>query len=246
MFESQLHGSSSFITLTYDEASCPFPPSLDYSHFQKFMKRLRKSLGPLRFFVVGEYGPENGRPHFHACIFGTDFSSDRYVFAWSAAGNPYYRSPSLEKLWPFGFSSVCDLTFESAAYVARYSLKKVTGDLAQYYYRFVDADSGEVSMLKPEFCRMSLKPGIGGQWFDKYYKDVYSYDYVVVNGHKCRPPRYFDKLFRRLDRINYDYLKSDRSSSVRDLHDLSDARLLVRERVHLAALQRLSPRGDLL
>lgn len=243
MFESQFHGSNAFITLTYDEANVPFPPSLDYSHFQKFMKRLRKQFGPLRFFMCGEYGPQLSRPHFHACIFGTDFP-DRVHWSTSSSGHSLYRSAALERLWPVGFSSVAELNFETAAYVARYSLGKITGDLAEAHYRFVDADTGEVSQRTPEFCHMSLKPGIGGQWFDKYSADVLNGDFVVINGRKCRPPRYFDKLLRRLDRVEYDFVKSDRSANPVSVHSCS-SRLRVREQVQLAALQQLSPRGDL-
>lgn len=243
MFESQFHGANSFITLTYDAGTCPYPPSLDYSHFQKFMKRLRKKLGPLRFFMCGEYGPENGRPHFHACIFGTDFS-DRYLWDKSPSGHDLYRSDTLESLWPLGFSSVAELNFQTAAYVARYTLKKVTGPAAEAHYAFVDPSTGEVSQLTPEMARMSLKPGIGGPWFDKFASDVYPHDYVVVNGHKCRPPRYFDKLLRRLDRDEYELIKGDRTANPVSVHN-SDSRLAVREKVQLAALQQLSPRGDL-
>lgn len=241
MFESQCHESSSFITLTYDESHCPFPPSLDYSHFQKFMKRLRKQFGAVRFFMCGEYGSQNGRPHFHACIFGTDFP-DRVFWSSTPRGDKLFRSPSLERLWPFGISSVGELTFKSAAYVARYSLKKVTGDLAESHYRFVDLDTGEVSQLVPEFCHMSLKPGIGGRWFELYSSDVYgSHDYVVVNGHKCKPPKYFDRLFKRLDRREFDFVKDDREQAgLARSGESSDARLAARERVQLAALKQLS------
>ncbi len=243
MFEAQFHPSNSFITLTYDEAHMPFPPSLHYPDFQKFMKRLRKDTPqPLRFFMCGEYGAEHARPHYHACIFGTDFP-DRVVWERSSTGHDIYRSPQLEKLWPFGYSSVADLSFESAAYVARYVLKKITGDAAEQHYRFIDAETGEVYQRVPEFARMSLKPGIGGPFFDKFKEDVYPHDYVVVNGHKCRPPRYFDKLFKRFDRAEYDLLKSDRSCNPASVHN-SSSRLAVRETVQIAALKQLSPRGD--
>lgn len=243
MFESQFHAASSFITLTYDGQFVPNPPSLDYSHFQKFMKRLRKKYGPLRFFMCGEYGPENLRPHFHACIFGTDFP-DRSLHSRTRSGHDLFRSADLERLWPFGFSSVAELNFQTAAYVARYTLKKVTGDAAEAHYRYVDPDTGEVSFRTPEMARMSLKPGIGGPWFQKYAGDVFPHDYVVINGHKCRPPRYFEKLLRRADPTEYEFIKSDRSAHPSSVHN-TDSRLAVREQVQLAALQQLSPRGNL-
>lgn len=243
MFESQFHAASSFITLTYSEDTCPNPPSLRYSDFQKFMKRLRKAFGPLRFFMCGEYGPKNLRPHFHACIFGTDFA-DRQIYSRSASGHIIYRSSDLERLWPFGFSSVAELNFLTAAYVARYTLKKVTGDAAEAHYRYICPETGEVSFRTPEMARMSLKPGIGGPWYAKYSGDVFPHDYVVINGHKCRPPRYFEKLLRRADPTEYEFIKSDRMAHPSSVHN-TDSRLAVREQVQLAALQQLSPRGDL-
>lgn len=239
MFESQLHAESSFLTLTYDEVHLPRPPSLDYRHFQLFMKRLRKKLAkPLRFYCCGEYGDENGRPHFHAAIFGDAFLGDRYYWSKGSKGDKLYRSPLLESVWTSGSSLIGDLTFESAAYMARYIMKKITGDLAESHYQYLDCDSGEVFQLTPEFCHMSLKPGIGGKWFDLYSSDVYNgHDFVIVNGHKVKPPRYFDKLLRRLDSDLLRDVKESRDyRGYLNRFESSDDRLRVREKVALAAL----------
>lgn len=247
MFEAQMHERNSFLTLTYSPENLPFPPSLEYKHFQDFMKRLRSSLDrKVRFYMCGEYGEQFARPHYHVALFGEDFSDDR-VF-WSKSGDfPLYRSPLLERLWSHGFCSIGDLTFESAAYVARYVMKKVTGDLAEEHYRFVDVNSGEVYQLTPEFCRMSLKPGIGGRWFDLYSSDVYSsHDYVVVNGRKCKPPRYFDRLLKRKAPDLYQDVKDAREwRGYQQRADNTDVRLAVKETVQRAALNTLKPRnGD--
>lgn len=246
MFESQLHDASTFITLTYSPENLPNPPSLDYRHFQLFMKRLRKALGPLRYFAVGEYGADHFRPHFHACLFGTDFP-DRQLHSRTRAGHNLYRSATLERAWPFGYSSCAELTFDSAAYVARYSLKKVNGDRAEDHYRWYDPDTGEVTQLQPEFARMSLKPGIGGRWFELYSSDVYDgHDYVVVNGRKCRPPRYFDKLLERTDPDRYAEVKAAREATGKKMaHENTPERLAVREAVREAALNQTSPRKTL-
>lgn len=249
MFESQFYDSNCFITLTYSEDQCPYPPSLDYSHFQKFMKRLRRKVGSLRFFCAGEYGDKFGRPHFHACIFGYDFP-DRVFFKRSRSGNVYYRSQLLEDLWPFGYSSVANLEFDSAAYVARYCLKKVTGDDADVHYSFVDPQTGEVSYLEPELARMSLRPGIGARWFDKYWDTDLSRDYVVINGRRCKPPRYFDKLFEKLDPLAFDDIKQERAFLAAQRaqaapDEQSYERLRYREDVVSRRLALLSPRGDL-
>ena len=121
LHEAQLHENNCFITLTYDDAHLPGDRSLHYSDFQKFLKRFRKSLGgaKIRYYMAGEYGEKFGRPHWHACIFGYDFH-DKKLFKRTAAGSLIYTSEHLKKLWPFGHSSIGDVTFESAAYVARY------------------------------------------------------------------------------------------------------------------------------
>lgn len=123
MHEASLYDKNCFITLTYDDEHLPKNRGLDVSHFQNFMKRLRKEYGQgIRFFHAGEYGSKTRRPHYHALLFNHDFVDKSLI----AVRNDHrlYVSPSLQRLWPFGYSSVGDVTFESAAYVARYSLKK--------------------------------------------------------------------------------------------------------------------------
>jgi hypothetical protein len=200
LHESSLYESNSFITLTYDDSNLPAGGSLNYPDFQRFMKRLRKnSKSAIRFYMGGEYGESTARPHFHACLFGYDFP-DKVFFRKSASGEKLYTSKFLESLWPFGLSSIGDVTFASAAYIARYCVQKVTGDAADAHYscpEFVDEDGVIRSSVVPEFNHMSLKPGIGARWLSKYQTDVFPRDYVVVNGVKTKPPKYYDVLFER-------------------------------------------------
>ena len=153
--ESSLHIFNSFITLTYDPSHLPVDGSLNIEHFQKFMKRLRKKLHPLkiRFFHCGEYGDLTRRPHYHALIFGYAFP-DRKLFKKSKSGD-LYTSELLTKVWGLGHASVGDLTFESAAYVARYIMKKVNGDLVKSHYEAIDYETGEIFNLKPEYVSIS-------------------------------------------------------------------------------------------
>lgn len=134
--ESKLHKDNCFITLTYNDANLPSDKSLHYYDFQCFMKRLRKQYpgSKIRYYMCGEYGENFGRPHFHACIFGFNFDD---LKLWKVQNKQkLYRSKKLEKLWDKGHSSVGTVTFESAAYVARYIMKKVTGDAAKNHYTF--------------------------------------------------------------------------------------------------------------
>lgn len=234
MHEASLYERNCFVTLTYDDANLPNRGMLDYPAFQKFMKRLRKrsDADGVRFYMCGEYGPDNWRPHYHACLFNFDFE-DKTYFSRSPAGEKIYRSDALEKLWPFGFSSVGGLTFESAAYVARYCVAKVTGHNASAHYRRQDADG--VYQLPPEFNHMSLKPGIGARWLEKWRTDVYPHDYVVVRGVEVKPPKYYDKLFSAQFPEDFEDIQFKRELDGRSrFEDNTDARLAVREIVHRA------------
>lgn len=208
--ESRSHAANCFVTLTYSPEHLPANGSLHYPDFQRFMKRLRKHFGKgVRFYMCGEYGEELDRPHYHACLFGIDFSGDRKLWS-NNNGHKLYRSPTLEFLWPFGFSTIAELTFDTAAYTARYVMKKVTGAMADDHYRKVDPDTGEIHQLVPEFNKMSLKPGIGALFLDKYMSDIYPNDYVVVSGKKSKPPRFYDKKFEKVDPDAFDQIKADR------------------------------------
>lgn len=263
MHEASLYSENCFITLTYSPEHLPDNGSLDYDHFQKFMKRLRFSnIGidtivddngaeqrPIRFYMAGEYGGERGRPHFHACIFNFDFK-DKKPWKRSPSGEILYRSAELEELWPYGFSSVGSVNFKSAAYVARYIMKKVTGNAAAAAYETVDAD-GVVDYRVPEFNKMSLKPGIGARWFDKYSSDVFPHDYVVVNGKKCKPPRYYDNLYLKQTGFYFEHFDKIVSSAVDEIafarHELAllnrldntPERLKVKETIAYAKLSKL-------
>lgn len=134
--EASLHKRNCFITLTYNNDHLPEDRGLHYDHFQLFMKRLRKKYGEgIRFYMCGEYGEKLGRPHFHACLFNHDFS-DKTPWKTTETGFKLFRSKELEELWPYGYSSVGAVSFESAAYVARYIMKKVNGEAAEMHYTF--------------------------------------------------------------------------------------------------------------
>lgn len=193
--EASLYERNCFITLTFDEASLPSPPSLDVRHWQLFMKRLKKANNgkSIRFYMGAEYGTKGGRPHYHAILFNHDFD-DKVIHTYNSRGEPIYTSRSLERVWKQGYCSVAACTFESASYVARYCTKKVTGDAAHDHYQYIDAD-GVVHQLTPEFSTQSKVPGIGVPWLKKYFTDVYDHDHVVVRNRVMRPPRAYDKLY---------------------------------------------------
>ena len=204
------------------------------------MKRLRKyAKTPVRFYMCGEYGDMGGRPHYHACLFGYSFA-DLQLVNHSPAGSPIYRSAVLESLWTFGFSSVGEVTFESAAYVARYIMKKITGSQSDAHYRDVDLSSGEIITRCKEFNRMSLKPGIGAKWFEKFNTDVFPHDRVIINGSKSKPPRYYDKLYSRMNPIGFEDIQYFRElAAIPHSADNTPERLRVKSVVAQARLAQL-------
>jgi len=250
MHEAQLWEKNCFITLTYEDP----PPwnSLVHSDFQKFMKRLRKrfkgdkeyiddrtgkSSHPIRFYMAGEYGSARGRPHYHACIFNFAFEDLKFLRR-TNSGSDLYRSAQLESLWPYGFSSVGDVTFESAAYVARYVMKKQNQDID--VHAPVDLETGEVIERLPEYNRMSLKPGIGANFVDKYKSDVFPNDYVVVNGHKAKPPRYYFKRLQQQDPDLYEQVEYSRAmKGLESCEENTVERLGARQKVLQAKLKQL-------
>lgn len=240
MHEASLWPRSCFVTLTYGRNKVPPNGSLEHRDFQLFMKRVRKSFGPVRFYMCGEYGPLNGRPHYHACLFNVDFRSDRVPAGKSASGMLFYDSPTLGKLWSHGIVSVQDLTPETASYCARYIMKKALGKNAESAYQVVD-DDGVVVQKRPEYAAMSLRPGIGAGWFRRYSGDVFPFDYVVAAGVERRPPRYYDKLLKRSGDVVADEVEFARLEKARaHAADQTDERLAVRETVHLARVRNLA------
>lgn len=240
LHEAQCHEHNMFITLTYSDECLPSDNSLHYRDFQLFLKRLRRKYGQVRFFMCGEYGEQFSRPHYHACIFGLTFT-DLVLLGRTDSGSPLFKSKSLETLWPYGFCSVGAVTFESAAYVARYIMKKVTGYGADLHYQDIDISSGEVTIRTPEFCRMSLKPGIGGNWFSKFRTDVFPHDRVVINGKATKPPRYYDKLYARDFPDEFEVTQFDREVKARLLSaDNTDSRLAAKRICTEARIERLA------
>jgi len=192
LHESKSWEQNCFLTLTYDNQHVPTNYGLDLRHWQLFMKRLRKSLPqPIRFYACGEYGDLHGRPHYHAIIFNHQFS-DLQPYK-NINNKPHFTSQSLTNLWQLGMATTADFSYQSAAYVARYVTKKINNsDVygANRYYRLSPID-GQYHQVKPEFAVMSRRPGIGHHYVEDFKSDFYPSGFLVVNGVKQAPPRYY-------------------------------------------------------
>jgi len=241
MHEASQWDDSCFVTLTYASGCLPPNGSLCHADYQKFMKRLRKSIAPepVRFYMCGEYGDEKARPHYHACLFNVHFRADMVPRGTSASGQVFYDSKTLRELWGHGNVSVQDLTNETASYCTRYIMQKVLGKNAKTAYNKITED-GEIIEMQPPYNAMSLKPGIGAGWFEKYARDVFPHDYVIQNGQKKTPPKYYDKLRARGDDKKADEIEYARQKrALRARPDNTDDRRAVREIVHLAKVREL-------
>lgn len=237
MHEASLHDENIFVTLTYDEEKLPADGSLRKADFQKFMKRLRKFYGKERisYFHCGEYGEENWRPHYHAILFGVDFP-DKQLYKRNGRDEALYSSPTLTRLWGHGMALFGAVTFESAAYVARYCVKKVTGQEALHVYSWTDPETGEIHRIQPEYATMSTNPAIGRDWMRLYWSEVEQNDSVVMRGYEMKVPRYYDKMRRGLASLQ-DAKRRRLRRAYRDPSELTEARLKVKERVKLAQTQ---------
>ena len=239
--EAQMHSQNCTLTLTYNNDNIPRNGSLDPKDHQRFIKRLRKKHGSLRYFHCGEYGEDSKRPHYHTVLFGLDFL-DKYPCGTSRSGLPLYASDSLNNIWGNGFAYIGTLTFQSAQYAAKYTTKIMNVSKAsseQDYERWREQNSrvnpltGEIVQVEPEYATMSTKPGIGRKWYEKYRDDVYPEDFVVLNNRKFMPPRIYDRWLEEDDPEKYAEIKSARVGN-RNLLDGTDERLRDQEKCAIA------------
>lgn len=205
MFESTMHKYNYFLTLSYDWIGLPKGRTLVKKHLQDFHKRLRIyytrhfSHEGIRYYCCGEYGEKRGRPHYHGIYFNLPVY-DLVLFKKSGE-HSLYRSATIEKLWGHGMVLIAGVTFQSCGYVARYVTKKLDSHKrgnAVYNsdtLRFEEVEDGVVKV--PEFSIMSKNPAIGLDWLRRNLDDVYAHDYVVLDGRKMKPPKYFDYCMRK-------------------------------------------------
>lgn len=164
-----------FVTLTYNNENLPLTnegvPTLNLRDIQLFMKRLRKKFSQhrIRYFLAGEYGPKNKRPHYHAIIFGLSLDDfDLRLYKYNELKQPVYTSSVLEDVWTNGFVTLAEVNYRTCAYVSRYILKK--------HYSFGLAD---LHGAKQEFVVSSRRPGIGLLNYDKYLEK--GIDHLTIN-----------------------------------------------------------------
>lgn len=200
VLEAAQYENNCFLTLTYSDGCLP-KGGLCKSDLQKFIRRLRDSVDhPIRYFACGEYGEHTYRPHYHLIVFNW-FPDDARFLKESKFGGYLFTSRKLQEIWPFGISSVGEVSFASCGYVARYCQKKLA----------------KVNDTK-EFCLMSRKPGIGERFIKEHLKDVYDTDKIYMkfgNSSSMPPSRYFDKVLEAVDPSAFEHIKNVRVDNAR-------------------------------
>jgi len=226
--EASLYDDNCFLTLTFSDDGLALrelqqgthPYDLDVRDWQKFAKRLRKEMHrqartKFRFFMVGEYGDQELRPHYHALIFGEAFRGDGEQWK-DENGHPAWISKTVEKCWPYGFHEIKDATPETIGYVCKYVTKKLYGKRREQQCERIDSTSGECVTVKAEFATMSRggrtkKGGIGKGWWDQWKNDAFPDDFVVVKGEKKPVPRYYTKLLEKENKELHQVVTEERA-----------------------------------
>lgn len=184
-----------------------------------FIKRLRKYYADhynhqgIRFYLAGEYGSKYKRPHYHLCVFNLPIYDLKY-YSSNFRGDVLYTSEIIESIWNKGYVVIGELTWECAAYTARYVVKKFKGKDSAVHYE-------ALGRVLPEFTLSSNRPGIGGKYFDDNVEKIYRTDSISLPSTKDRNgtvsvPRYFDKLLERYieenpdTELNLDKIKAKR------------------------------------
>lgn len=202
-----------FLTITYDNANIRNAVDfntgevLDHGILYKadmvqFLKSLRLHWSRkydhdnIRFFLAGEYGDTTMRPHYHMIAFNLPlFDLKRYKE--SPLGDLYYTSEELNKIWHKGYIVVGSLTRQSAAYTARYCLKKIKD--AQVMWSKLN--------LTSEFTNCSRRPGIGRDWYEKNKNKLFTQGFVSLsdgeNGFRLYPGRYYKRLYKDENEADY-------------------------------------------
>lgn len=263
--EAKMYKHNYFVTLTYNEDTVPVKInevaeidqeteeilgfkevselSLKKSDHVAFMKALRQKFAKLghqgiRFFMCGEYGEETHRPHYHYILLNCPLY-DLVPFFVNSNHQQIYRSKMLEETWQKGNVSIGEVTFESRAYVRRYTLKK------QHWKE-------KPLIAEPEFILMSRNPGIGKPYYERNKDKIYKNDEVLIKKELSKalmkkPPKYFDeildvenpilleqkKMQRRKNRIATRNNRLERTSLSADEY------LIQQERIHREKIARL-------
>lgn len=184
------------ILLTYSDDNLPKldgVPVLNRAHTVECMKRLRYYFDryfhtKCKFFLVGEYSPENKRPHYHAILFTDrklqDVDKDLV----------YINEVFEKKCWRHGFANITALRGNESA-------QKLTSYMVTYMMTSLP------SMLTKKLVRpfRSMSQNLGSNFADDYPEVIrnchkrgkWTYKYKTADGEERERsyPRYYLKKY---------------------------------------------------
>lgn len=218
--ESKYHDSCYFLTLTYSDDNINYSintgfPTLVKRDIQLFLKRLRKRTGQkLRYYCSGEYGDTTGRPHYHMILFGYDPPlGDLVKWSRSKYGYDYYTSDIINDCWKLGYVILGDLSFQSCAYTAKYTQKKLDGKLADYYSQYD---------ILPPFALMSRRPGLGLDYYNDNVSSIIDDKHLLLeNGNIVPVPRYYLNKLAEDYPDEYEQITEARKQMALELADMA-------------------------
>lgn len=253
--EKYFYELSVFLTLTYNNQNLPKNNHLVHEHFQLFIKRLRRKMEydhkkqnpdcteypKIKYYMCGEYGDQSGRAHYHAIILGVDFP-DKKKHSQGKSGIWQYVSKTLDDLWGMGFCTIGSVTQESAAYTARYIMKKQYEEqknAALHARKSITAQKKQADT--PPAPYMVCSKGFGKRFYEKYGDQIHARDSVINHKGKENPvPRYYDNLLAVRDPQKLADLKEIRKAkALNNYLDNSPERLAVRGEVKKAQIKSL-------
>lgn len=214
-----------FLTLTYDDTKVPSKTvknektgevktglTLNKKDLQDFMKRLRDHYKHhynhqgIRYYACGEYGETTQRPHYHICLMNTAIHTELKKLKNTESGDALYTNEEIQKIWGMGNIAIGELNWETAAYTARYIMKKQLGKGSEEFYK--------IMAKEPEFTVMSRKPGIGKAYYEANKDKIYNYDEITVpkkgGAKKIKPPKYYDKIYLNENKTKMTKIKEKR------------------------------------
>lgn len=184
--ELKVATSAKFVTMTYSDEKLRIKdgiPVLDKRDVQLFLKRLRKACSELdkalkiRYYVVGEYGENTERPHYHMLLFNV----------------PLVLYPALHLFW-----------YEDKVPIGQILIGEVTGASIYYTCKYHVNPLGRRDGRAPPFALMSRRPGIGSNYLKSHrsWHRRGMRNFTQVNGVVSRLPRFYkEKFFSNIERM---------------------------------------------
>lgn len=181
-YQTNFVGNMIMVTLTYDDLHIK-SNSLDYRDIQLFLKRVRKNLNhKIKYMVVGEYGFQTERKHWHLIILGLN-RTEHYNL--------------IKKCWSYGFIVVKNADVNSVKYLLKYSFKQ----------QFKNRKYYEKQGKTPPLFRVSQ--GFGKDYLFSHANILKERQFFYRGNFKVAMPRYYKKKLIEFGFLAYDYYLAD-------------------------------------